>query len=285
MMSRFSRTLARIATIASALVLAACPLPIGRTETISAPMVGTILWADGTPASGLEVGVSTGWSDDVCTRTLARSRTDQSGAFQLPGTEKHYSTTWFIPNLDPGVPSFRLCAAAGDTLRRAYVGHGSLRPMAETDTVACIAWEWNAGPRVSCVGRAEHAIVTGGAWTDSTAGSAGFYRLFLTEEPTRVKGADKDKPQDRPHAYVQWLEPRAPGASPGSAPWRVRATASLDFDRDKVYAAHEVQLWRREGRWLASVHGFRNDFMRGTSSVELVFELGPPGVVKKVAGP
>jgi hypothetical protein len=268
-----------------ACVLAACPLPIPRTESTSAPMMGTIVWADGTPASGLAVGVSTGWRDAACTRTEVRTLTDQSGAFQLPGTEKHYSTTWFVPNLDLVAPSFDLCAAVGDTMRRAYRGRGSLGPTAETDTLRCVAWEWNATPRVSCVGRAERAVVTGGAWTDSTAAATGFYRLFLAEEPTRVKGYDKDKPQDRPHAYVQWLEPRSPDAPPGSPPHRVRATVSLDFDRDKLLAARQMQIWRREGRWLASLHGYRNDFMRGIADAELVFELGPPGVVKKVAGP
>jgi len=285
MISRSPRTLTPLATIACALALAACPLPVARTEATSAPIVGTIMWADGTPASGLEVGVSTDWDDAPCTRPAVHSRTDQSGAFQLPGTEKRYSTTWFIPNLDVGAPSFHLCAAVGDTLRRAYRGRGSLSPTAQADTVTCIAWEWNASPRVSCVGRAERGVVTGGAWADSTGGGAGFYRLFLTEEPTRVKGYDKDKPQDRPHAYVQWLEPSAPGGPPGSAPHRVRATVGLDFDRAKVWAAREVQLWRREERWLASLHGYKRELMNDMATAELVFELGPPGVVKKVAGP
>src|SRR5687767_8637072 len=112
MMSSASRMRTPLATIACALVLAACPLPISGTKATSAPIVGTITWADGTPASGLEVGVSTGWGDAACGKTEVRSLTDRSGAFQLPGTEKHYSTVWLIPNLDVAAPGFDLCAAA-----------------------------------------------------------------------------------------------------------------------------------------------------------------------------
>jgi hypothetical protein len=273
-----------LAAIACMLALAGCPLPISGTEATSAPISGTIVWADGTPASGLEVGVSTGWNDAPCAPIAVRTRTDQSGAFQLPGTEKHYSRVWVIPNLDRFPASFHLCAAVGDTMRRAYVGRGSLGPTAKPDAVACIAWEWNDSPRVSCVGAAERGVVTGGAWTDS-AGGAGFYRLFLTEEPTRVKGYDKDKPQDRPFMYVQWVEPRAPGAPASSPPYAVRTTASLEFDRAKFWGAREVQLWAREGRWLASLHGYKRELLNDLADAELVFELGPPGVVKKVAGP
>src|SRR5215208_2982326 len=69
LMSRASRTLMLLATTASALVVTACPLPVARTEATSAPVIGTIMWADGTPASGLEVGVATDWGDVVCSNT------------------------------------------------------------------------------------------------------------------------------------------------------------------------------------------------------------------------
>ena len=123
-MPRPSRTLTPLATVACTIVLAACPLPIARTEATSAPVVGTIVWADGTPESELDVAASTGWGESACNQVVARSRTTGSGAFELPGTEKHYSTTWVVPNLDLVAPSFHLCAGVGDTLRRAYRGRG-----------------------------------------------------------------------------------------------------------------------------------------------------------------
>src|SRR5436189_267994 len=78
---------------------------------------------------------------------------------------------------------------------------------ASTDSVACIAWELDAKVRVSCAGRAGRSVVAGGHWVDDSTGREGFYRVFLTEEPTRVKGYKKDAPQERPYVYVQWLRP------------------------------------------------------------------------------
>jgi hypothetical protein len=249
-------------------------------------VVGHILWADGTPASGLEIAVSTGWSDAPCFSPALRATTDAAGIFRLPGTEKHYKTTWFVPNLDLAAPRFRLCAAVRDTLRRAYTGYGSLGPTARADTVVCVVWESGNSPRVSCAGRAERAVVTGGRWADEVGqGSGGFYRLFLTEEPTRVKGYDKDKPLDRPYVYVQWVEPRDAGTVEKAPPYRIRATLSLPFDRNKVWAIQDVRLWRREGRWMASLEGYKHGFMNDMARAELVFELGQPGQATMVAGP
>lgn len=207
--------------------------------------------------------------------------------FRLPGTVKRHETTWFIPNLDMAAHRFRLCVEVRDTLRLAYTGCGSLGETAKPGTVRCIVWEWVASPRVSCAGRAEQAVVTGGRWVDEVgAGGEGFYRLFLTKEPTRVKGYDKDKPQDRPYVYVQWVEPRTAGPAEGAAmPYRVRTTVSLLFDRNKVWAIQNIHLWRREGRWMASLEGYRRAFMNDMARAEIVFELGPPGQATRVAGP
>ena len=237
---------------AAVIVLAGCPLPIPTTEATSAPVVGRIVREDGIPAPNIDVVISTGWSDNACGKVAVRTRTTPSGAFELPGTEETHSVTWFVPNLDRGPMSYRLCAGVRDTLRRAYRGYGALYPPAETDSVSCIIWEWEATSRVSCAGRARRDVVEGGRWTDSTTGASGFYRLLLTEEPTQVKGYDKDAPQDRPYVYVQWVEPRPPSVPDTSAPYRVHATIGLPFDRNKGWDVRELQLWQRGGQWVGS---------------------------------
>ena len=279
------KALALLLVTACTPFLAACPLPIARTEATSAPVVGNVAWADGRPASGLEIAISTGWSDAACTAPALRERADAAGIFRLPGTTKRYETTWFIPNLDRAAPSFRLCASLRDTMRPAYTGYGSLRETATPDSVSCVVWEWMDNPRVSCVGRAEEAVVTGGHWTDEgRGGRGGFYRLLLTAEPTRVRGYKT--PKDRPHVYVQWVEPRTAAPAEGqTARYVIRATVSLLFDRSKVWSIKTMRLWRREGRWMASLEGYKHAFMNDLARAELVFELGPPGRATLVAGP
>ena len=125
-------------------------------------MIGTMVWANGTPASGLEVAVSTGYGKTPCSSPMLRSTTDAAGMFRLPGTEKHYTTTWFVPNLDRVAPRYRLCAAVRDTLRPAYTGFGSLGQTADPDSVACVVWELKDSHHVSCAGGAEHAVVAVG---------------------------------------------------------------------------------------------------------------------------
>jgi hypothetical protein len=275
-----------ILLLAGAPILAGCPIPVAHTEATSSPITGRIVQADGAPLGGAEIVVSSGWRDAACTQAVARTRTDSAGKFQLAKTEKRYGTTWFVPNLDRVAPSFTLCVESGGALRDAYEGRGSLGETAERDSVECISWEWETSPRVSCTGRATQSLVTGGRWVDSISGGEGFFRLFLTEEPTRVKGYDKDKPQNRPHVYVQWVERRDANAGAGAEPpYNVRATVSLPFDRDKVWAVDRLQLWRREGRAMASLHGYRHSFMDDMARTEVVFELGAPGQATKVAGP
>lgn len=282
---RIRRSRRLVTLLLCAPLLAGCPLPIARTEATSAPVVGTLMREDGTPASGIEMGVATGWKDGPCSRPKLRTRTSKSGRFEFPGTQEHYETTWFVPNLDRVSPRYRICASVLDTMRPAYTGYGSLGEAAEPDSVACVAWRWEESSRVSCAGTAEQGVVTGGSWADSADGVVGFYRLFLTEEPTIVRRYEKNKPQDRPHAYVQWVEPQAPGPEGGSPPYRIHRTVSLQFDRNDVWAIQRIRLWRREGRWMASLEGFQHSFLNDLARAELVFELGAPGEVRKVAGP
>lgn len=280
-----SRTHATLLLAACAPFLLACPLPIARTEATSAPVTGRLVRADGTPLSDSEIAVSTEWGDVTCTKPVSRTRTNSAGVFRLEGTEKRYETTWFVPNLHRYPPHYKLCAGIGDTLRRAYTGIGSLYGAAQPDSLACVAWEWETQPRVSCTGSVHRGVVTGGHWIDpSGTGGEGFYRLFLTEEPTRVKGYQKDAPQDRPYVYVQWVEPRT-ARTPNAALYVVRATVSVPIDRNKFWVIHAAELWRHEGRWVASLHGLKKSFMSDATKAELVIELGTPGQIRRVSGP
>lgn len=287
MTTRHSRGLVLGILVATAPLLAACPVPVSGTQVDSSPVEGRLVREDGRPIANAEVAVSTDWRDSVCGTPRITTRTDDRGQFALPATTHQYKVVWVIPNLDRAPPGFELCAEVDDALRAAYRGRGSLGDGASIDSVECIAWTWQEQPRVSCNGRRAYrrAIATGGEWVDSaTAGARGFYRLFLTSEPTVVKGYKESHPQGRPYVYVQWVEQNADTGA-AAARYRVRTTVSLPLDRNKVWAVESMQLWQREGHWLASLHGYKHAFMNDVASTEIVFELGQPGQAKQVVGP
>src|SRR6266536_1931081 len=99
-----------------------------------------------------------------------------AGVFRLVATQRDYRVVWVIPNLDRFPPSYLLCVGAGDTLLPAYTGRGSLDAEAEPDSVTCLQWEWRDLTRVTCSGKAQRALVSGGRWTDEDA--SGWYRLI-----------------------------------------------------------------------------------------------------------
>src|SRR5256885_5452944 len=105
---------------------AACPLPIAHTETLSAPLSGVLRRSDGTPLPGAVVAMSPEYRDSTCANATLRTTTDSAGTFQLPAFQKRYRVAWLIPNFDPAVPTYSLCAGA-DTIRTAYHGYGSDR--------------------------------------------------------------------------------------------------------------------------------------------------------------
>ena len=251
--------------------LVGCPLPLGRTEAVSAPLAGVLLRQDGLPLAGSEVAITTEWGDTACTQTELRTTTDTAGFFEFPGIRKHYGTTWVIPNLDRGLPRYQLCARVADTLRPAYLGWGSLSATASRDSVSCVEWSWEGQPRVACSGSAEHSFVTGGRWVDAKA--EGWYRIFLRDEPTILpKGR---RPVLRPNAYLQWLVRSSDG--PG---YRVVATVELPLDRN-VRALTEAVLERRGEQWLARFRGYKAKFLNDFAKARLEYVLGPPGQVTR----
>ena len=283
-MGASARTIARVGPItAAALLLTACPAPIARTEMVSAPLVANIVATDGTPASGVEVAISTDWRDSDCRTATIRARADSLGRVHFDATSKHYSVTWIVPNLDRVPPRYGVCVAAGDTLRHAYDGVGSLVGSVDGDSVACVIWEWKGNSRVSCAGGAQRTLETGGRWTDTAVpggSGVGFYRVYLTAEFAMVKG--RRRPTPAPHVYVQWVEA---ATADGKPPHRVRETVLVPIDRARIRAVSEIRLWRRDTSWMMSLIGYRNGFMNDFTQAEVVYALGAPGQVALVTGP
>ena len=266
-------------------VLTACPVPASYTTSTSAPVAGRVVWDDGTPAHDIPIVLATEWARTPCGKVALRTTTDATGSFGMEGMSEHHSVMWIVPNLDVAAPRFELCASVADTMRHIYSGIGSLQASAESASITCTIIRWHDSTHASCNDRVRQNVVTGGHWVDSTrAAREGVYRLLLTDEPTQVKGYRKNYPQDRPYVYVQWLEP-ADGADSSAPQFRIDTTVSLPIDRNKVTAIDRVQLWRREGRWMASLEGYKKSFMNDFDRAELIFALGAPGEAIKVAGP
>ena len=266
-------------------VLAGCPVPANYTTTTSAPVTGRIAWEDGAPARDLAVVLSTEWARTPCGKVALQTKTDAVGAFELAGTTEHHDVFWVIPNLDIVAPRFDICVSVDDSLRHVYTGIGSLSESAPRDALTCVVWRWEGSPEASCNGHTTQAVVSGGHWSDSThVRRTGFYRLLLAEQSIRVKGYKKNHPQDRPYVFVQWVQPLN-ATDTATARFRVDTTVSLPIDRNKVTSISHLQLWRREGQWMASLEGYKKTFMTDFSRAELIFALGMPGEIKQVSGP
>src|SRR5256886_10021159 len=111
--------------------------------------------------------------------------------------QKRYRVAWLIPNFDPAVPTYSLCAGA-DTIRTAYHGYGSLGDLAPPrDSLSCLEWTWLGRARVTCSGSVERAVVTRGRWVAGEA--SGWYRIISVVEQRR--------PHDPPHVFVPWVAP------------------------------------------------------------------------------
>lgn len=268
-------------------LLTACPLPAPYDVATSAPVVGHLEWADGTPATGIAIILDTDrGANKPCEKPALRTTTDSTGRFALAGLTQHHSVMWVVPNLDLIAPRFLLCMSAHDTVQQMYTGVGSLREKANPDTVSCMLWRWQGNLRATCNGFAGMQIVTGGSWGGPAGDQRdGFYRLLLTAEPTHVKQYKKGYMVDRSYLYVQWVE-RIAGSDSAHARFKIDSTVNLPIDRDKISTLYQPQLWRREGRWMASAQATaRGGFMQGFTRAELIFALGNPGEASLIGGP
>ena len=243
---------------------AACPLPIAHTETLSAPLSGVLRRSDGTPLPGAVVAMSPEYRDSTCANATLRTTTDSAGTFQLPAFQKRYRVAWLIPNFDPAVPTYSLCAGA-DTIRTAYHGYGSLGDLAPPrDSLSCLEWTWLGRARVTCSGSVERAVVTRGRWVAGEA--SGWYRIISVVEQRR--------PHDRPHVFVQWV------AQAGTAP-RDTVVAMVELPLGKALYRANVAVEEGPGQWCANVVATRKGLM-GFKDASFRFALGPPGETRPV---
>jgi hypothetical protein len=271
-------TLVRRTAISTALLVGTtgCFLPIPFTEGVSPPLAGRYVTSAGLPIVGRHIAVSTGWSDSTCTRATQRTSTDSAGRFFLERTTIRRRGVLLFPAIERFGNSYWLCVGASDsTLGPLYAGYGSLNERAPLDSVSCVQWQWDARPRTTCTGSRQHVIAAGGHWSDGH--TDGFYRIILTEEPISVRPCKNRF--DCPHAYLQWIED--PGTGP---PFIVRATVDLDLD-PKITALHAAYVRQRDGRTYAVLSGTRPKFMSDFASIDVRFDLGPPGAVTPVNEP
>ncbi|HEX2203161.1 MAG TPA: hypothetical protein VHG91_07675 [Longimicrobium sp.] len=83
-------------TLAAVLGVAGC-LPFPRSWTVSPDLEGAYLRADGTPAAGAPVALSTEAADSTCTEPRARATTDASGRFAFAEVRHREAVTILLP--------------------------------------------------------------------------------------------------------------------------------------------------------------------------------------------
>jgi len=220
--------------------------------------------SDGTPLPGAVVAMSPEYRDSTCANATLRTTTDSAGTFHLPAFQKRYRVAWLIPNFDPAVPTYSLCAGA-DTLRTAY--HGYLRLPAKDpppDSLTCLEWAWAGRTRVTCSGAAQTALVSRGGWTAGDAN--GWYRIISTLEEQRR--------DNRPHVFVQWV------AHAGTGP-RDTVVAMVELPLGNAISRADVAVEQGAERWCTNVAASRRT-SRGWKPALFRFALGPPGETRLV---
>lgn len=244
--------------------IAGCPVPLARTEALSASLVGSLHYSNGTPVAGAQVVVTTDYADTACARVAGRTVTDSAGGFRLAGIQQRYRVTWVIPNFDRAAPTYRVCASVSDTLRPAYRGQGSLTPTVPRDSLTCVQWVWRGRPQITCSRGYERLFATGGAWHDQA--DSGWFRLIV-------------RPQDhlrnhRPRAFIQWVTHSSP-----THPGRVKVMLELPLGSDAAWPTELVEepvLTYWGGRWCASVL-VTTDGLFSAKQRPFTFALGAPG--------
>ncbi|HYK10691.1 MAG TPA: carboxypeptidase-like regulatory domain-containing protein [Gemmatimonadales bacterium] len=240
--------------------IAACPVPIGHTETASQPVSGTYRRSDGAPIANAWVRLSIDGRDTSCMHYVLTTRTDSAGHFQFPGTHKHYKIFWFVPNLDRVDPAYSVCLEQGNGVKVAYDGRGSLTNDVVPEAISCVQWDRGSGPETSCSGFFERNVATGGEW--KTDDGVGWYRVLLSRS---------DNPwSERPRIVLQWME-----GNPAGRDSVVRA-AELPFDH-RVWAVYDPEIFQEDGRWYLTFDALRHALLDDTKSSHVRFRLGPPG--------
>jgi hypothetical protein len=211
------RTLLRARTLALLLAGTGC-IPHHRNVPLSPPLVGTIRYADDTPAPGMVVTVDDRVSRARCRNPTRWATTDRMGRFSFPEISVPRDWVLIIP-YDAAFTVFDVCVGRDSaSLALAFTGRGPLTGGAPADSVRCILWSVRGQSRQSCAspsrcfqhGSSDHprqlctrmmdpSLHESGAW--ETPSARGFYRLLVPLEESRAQ-----------EAMVQWVQRLDDGA-------------------------------------------------------------------------
>jgi hypothetical protein len=236
---------------------ACVPLPIPHTEQVTPSVVGVLRRSDGSPVAGERVASTAVSEDRHCQGTGARATTDSNGTFQLPATQVRRRILWVTMMESFGLTPYWVCAGSADssTTSRGTQHGGRIFVLGHRwgDSLSLVSWIWHDTMQVTF----DRQIATGGGWSEG--GATGFYRVLV---------AATDNWGHAARAYVEWVERTPAGAQ------KVRAIAELEAGAPIVGA----EIDEARGHWFAIVQRARPP--KGSDLRRLMFELGPPGVVR-----
>jgi hypothetical protein len=240
-----------------------CVLPVHMVEPASGAMYGRVLRRDGRPAAAARVAVTSDYKDPTCAHAKERSMTDSAGVFRLRPTQSVRRWLMLIPPMEHFGNTYWVCAGTQDSLSVAYNGFAPAYDTSSVprDTLTCQEWIWESRTHVTCAGRGDRALQSGGNWFD--ARGMGFYRLILVE-PSAL--------ERRPAAYLQWIQ-RA-----DSATEIVREMIALPM-ASRPQELNEARLWSRPIGACVSVRttGLPERWYKSESKKRVALDLGPPG--------
>lgn len=257
--------------------IAGCYLPVNYKEPASPKLIGVYRRADGAPAAGARLAVTSHQDDSTCARAAVHTTADSDGRFVLDSSEIQRHGLLLFPAFEHFANSYWVCAASSDSAFHVALNNSLWfgRDSGKPDTVVCQDYHWESRARAVCSSVKEPTLVTGGSWSDSTG--SGIYRLILTEIGP-LHGSDGDFL--RPRLLVQWVQ-QAQGA-----PDTVRMTLALPTDK-KFRNLHRLWLprvWRHDTvGWCVSVLSSRMSFLDSNRQEEIGYALGAPGEARPEA--
>jgi len=251
--------------VCPALVVVTGCIPVHLVEPASPPLYGRFRRADGIPARGARVAVTSDYKDPTCAHASQRAVVDSNGIFRISPTKVVRRWMVVIPPVEHFGNSYQLCAGMADSLvHLAYNGYVLLHDTSAVarDSLMCQEWIWQGRSHVTCGGPTDRALQHGGSWSDGTA--SGFYRIIVVEETAK--------------AFLQWVQRDSPGPAE-----TVREMIELRLAPRLI----DVKLWSwptgaacvriRSSGPPAHWYTFWNDVR-----VNVALALGPPGVVHEV---
>ena len=259
-----TRDLLRFCVLAAFLPVTGC-IPVHQVEPASPPLYGRFRRADGTPAGGARVALTSHYNDPSCAKASERAFVDSNGIFRLRPTTAVLRWLVVIPPVERFGRGYHLCAGVdGSLVNRAYEGYVALWDTSTVarDSLMCQEWIWQGRSQVTCAGPKDRALQSGGRWSDGAA--SGFYRVIVVE--------------DNAKAFLQWVQRDSAGP-----PERVREMIELPLGKRltevKLFAwptgatCVKIRTTGPPAHW----YTFWNDLR------QIYLALGPPGQSHEVA--